>query len=86
MTMWSEQERVSLLETREDSPQMTLYGYSVRLVLILVNPKVKIEGAALKLVSVGCCLNCEPGKHQIILLQKIIQNVICQIMLTFPSH
>ena len=77
MTMWSEQEGVGLLETREDPPQMTLYGYYIMLVLILVNPKVNIEGAILKLSSAACCLNCELGKHQIILLQRIIQNVIC---------
>lgn len=63
MTVWSEQEGVSLLETREDPPPMTLYGYNIMLVLILVNPKVKIEGAILKFSSVACCLNCEPGKH-----------------------
>lgn len=53
MTMWSEQEGVNLLETREDLPQMTLYD--IMLELNLVNPKVKIEGTILKLSSVACC-------------------------------
>lgn len=53
MTMWSEQEGVSLLETREDLPQMILYD--IMLEPILVNPRLKIEGTILKLSSVPCC-------------------------------
>lgn len=53
MTMWSEQEGVNLLETREDLPQMILYG--IMLEPILVNPKVKTEGTILRLSSVACC-------------------------------
>lgn len=53
MTMWSEQEGVNLLETREDLSQMTLYD--IMLELILVNRKVKIERTILKLSSVACC-------------------------------
>lgn len=60
MTMRSEQEGVSLLETREDIPP--LYGCSTMLVLILVNPKVQIEGGSLKLVSVTCSLKLQIGQ------------------------
>lgn len=45
MTMWSEQEGVSLLETREDLPKMILYY--IMLETILVNPRLKIEGTIL---------------------------------------